>query len=439
MDAHDDPDGASASPGAITWLALLGLIGGIAVGIAGGLFRWCLNRLVEARGAMLEWAHGLGALGWLVPVLVVGICTAGAAYVVKLVPLAAGSGIQHVEAVERGDAEAPSLWVLPAKFFGGLLALGSGLVLGREGPTVHMGAVIGAETARIARRDAHDVRALQTSLGGAGLAVAFGAPIGGALFVFEEVAKRFSLRIVIPTTIGIASAVGVSRIFIGDQPVFMMKELNPPGLALLPVFIVFGLLTGVLGVLYNRMVTGSLELADRMRRVPPVWRAGSIGAVVGAVLFIDPLAAAGGDIVNQQLLGGVVFAAPLLALYLLVRLLLGPFCYAAGTPGGLFTPLLAVGALWGVLFSLLIAPLVPGPQLGAVFALVGMSTFFAATVRAPFTGVVIVMEMTTVTGAALPMLAAAGSAVLAATWLRSAPIYDDLRERMMRTMTARTT
>ena len=113
---------------------------------------------------------------------------------------------------------------------------------------------------------------------------------------------------------------------------------------------------------------------------------------------------------------------------LVVRWLLGPISYAAGTPGGLFAPLLVVGALLGVLFADGANWLLPAMRLSpSAFAIIGMSTFFAATVRAPLTGVVLVAEMAATTSQVVPMLAAAATAVLVAMVLGGLPIYDTLR------------
>lgn len=118
--------------------------------------------------------------------------------------------------------------------------------------------------------------------------------------------------------------------------------------------------------------------------------------------------------------------------FFLIRFVAGPLSYAAGTPGGLFAPLLALGALWGVGFHA-VTVLVPGVGMSPIpFALVGMAAFFAATVRAPFTGIVLVTEMTAVATLTVPMLAACFAATLAATLLRNPPIYDSLRHRMLR-------
>ena len=117
---------------------------------------------------------------------------------------------------------------------------------------------------------------------------------------------------------------------------------------------------------------------------------------------------------------------------LALRFVAGPLSYAAAVPGGLFAPLLAVGTLWGVLFAGGADVVLPGNQMSLVvpMAIVGMAAFFGATVRAPVTGIVIVVEMTATTSVVVPMLAATAAAVLAAELLQSPPIYDSLRERM---------
>lgn len=390
----------------------------------------------ELRQAIVNWAHHVPYVGWLVPVLLVALCTVLAVLIVRRVPpLAKGSGIQHVEAVSRGEAKPPGVNLVPARFIGGLLAIGSGLVLGREGPTVHMGAAIGAEAGRRARLTEPDVAMLQTSTAGAGLAVAFNAPIAGALFVCEEVTHSFRLRTVLPTLFGVSVAVGCARIVIGDQPDFEVGTVPTPQLAFLPLFVVFGILTGgLLGIAYNRLILGLLDIVARLDKIPPTVIGATIGAVIGLTLFLDPLASGGGgDVLAQMIVGGRTFVLPILLLYLVVRFFTGPLSYAAGTPGGLFAPLLALGALWGGSIFTGLSSFVPGVDAGltVTMATVGMAAFFGAVVRAPFTGIVIVVEMTAVTSTLVPMLAATAAAVFVTTSAGSAPIYDSLRERML--------
>lgn len=428
-EAHGDP---ADSMHGIVRICLVAIVAGAAIGLVGGGFRWCLEYADKARVDIVDWAHTLPGPGWLVTMAGVALCAALAAQIVRWVPLAAGSGIPHVEAVYAGHARLPLLLLLPAKFIGGVLSIGSGLVLGREGPTVHMGAVIGAEAAKRAKLEDADCRMMQTSVGGAGLAVAFNAPIAGALFVMEEVTRTFKLRAVLPTLLGAAVAVACGRFILGNEPDFDVEPIGSPELAWLPLFVVFGLFTGLLGWIYNHMVLFFLDHVTAESRVPAVVKAAGIGAVIGLIMFIEPQAVGGGDALTQPILSGQQFVIPVIIGFLVVRLFLGSLSYSANVPGGLFAPLLALGALWGLLFVNLLDAVWPGhsAELAVPMALVGMASFFGATVRAPLTGIVVVMEMTATTAVAIAMLAATAASVLVAELTKLPPLYESLRERM---------
>jgi CIC family chloride channel protein len=427
-----DPDQPVETMRGWVLICVTAVVAGAAIGFIGGAFRWCLETADRLRIDLVDWAHGLPGPGWLVPIAAAALGAALAALIVRWIPLAAGSGIQHVEAVYKGDAQPPLLPLLPAKFIGGVLSIGSGLVLGREGPTVHMGAALGAETAKRARLGESDIRMMQTAVGGAGLAVAFNAPIGGTLFALEEVTKSFRLQTVLATLFAAAAAVGCMRVLLGNEPDFHVAAIGAPALAWLPLFVVFGLFTGCLGAVYNRLLLWFLDRVGRIRRIPAVAKAAVIGAIIGLTMFIYPLAVGGGDTLTQLILTGHDIVLPVVFGVLLVRFVAGPLSYSAAVPGGLFAPLLAVGALWGLLFVGAFDALWPGDAttLAIPMALVGMAAFFGATVRAPVTGIVIVIEMTATTAVAIPMLGATAAAVLVTKFTGSPPIYDSLRERM---------
>lgn len=415
-------------------LTLASIASAIAIGFIGGSFRWLLVQADNLRHVSLAWAHGVGGWTFILPMITAAIGAMVGRGLVQLSPRASGSGIQDVEAVWRRQAPLPGLGIVPIKYAGGLASLGvAGLVLGREGPTVHMGSTLGSTAGRWLGLSEPDQRLLYAAVGGAGLAVAFNAPIGGALFALEEVTRTVKVRVVLVTIFSTSIAVACSRLIIGDRPDFAVGDVPVPPLGMLAVFLVFGAVTGLVGVVYNRLVVGMLQVTDSMQRIGPVTRAGLIGALIGLLIWIDPLLVGGGDALTQQILSG----QPLLLLaavgYLVVRFLVGPLSYAAGTPGGLFAPLLAVGAVWGTVFHGVAVALVPAVGESAVpLAIVGMAAFFAATVRAPITGIALIVEMTAITSLTVPMLAACAAAILVAHAIHGAPVYDSLRGRMLR-------
>ena len=426
------PDQPDESMRGWVHICVTAIVAGVLIGFVGGAFRWCLQKADDLRINFVDWAHNLPGPGWLIPMAAAAAGATLAALIVRWEPLAAGSGIQHVEAVFLGEAQPPLIRLLPAKFVGGVLSIGSGLVLGREGPTVHMGAAIGAETARRARLPDSEVRMMQTALGGAGLAVAFNAPIGGTLFTLEEVTKSFRVKTVLATLFSAVAGVACSRLVLGNHADFQVAPIGDPALAWLPLFVVFGLLTGCLGAAYNGLVLWFLDHVAAIRRIPPLVKASAIGAIIGLAMFVYPLGVGGGEFLTQRILSGQHLAASIVIGLLAVRFIAGPLSYSAAVPGGLFAPLLAVGALWGLLFAGGFDAVWPtdATQLAVPMALVGMAAFFGATVRAPVTGMVVVTEMTATTEVLVPMMAATAAAVLAAYIVGSQPIYDSLRERM---------
>jgi CIC family chloride channel protein len=184
----------------------------------------------------------------------------------------------------------------------------------------------------------------------------------------------------------------------------------------------------VLGVLYSEAVMGALRRADASR-LPNEVRAAATGALVGLLVWTAPDLAGGGDNLTQRALSG---RGALLAVVgiLVLRFALGIVSYAAGTPGGLFAPMLVLGSQAGLLVGLVAVHITPHamPSLPAC-AVIGMAAFFAASVHAPVTGLILATEMTGNTNQLPPMLGACAIAMLVAVALRSEPIYDRLTAR----------
>jgi CIC family chloride channel protein len=433
MERDQDSGQAADERRSLLMLTLVALVVGAATGLVGAAFRLSLLYADRARDAVIAWAHGHPIVGFLI---VVGACAAAtlvAAWLVRrFSPHASGSGIPHVEAVLQGQIAPAPYRLLPVKFVGGVLAIGSGLALGREGPTVQMGAGIAVFMGRFCRLSWSDCRVLLAAGAGAGLATAFNAPIAGGIFVLEELVKKFEHRIAVAALAASASAIAVARLILGNAPDFQVEALSNASFGALPLFFVLGAIAGLLAVAYNNTILAAIAAAERFGQVPIEVRAGLIGTGVGALAWFAPDLVGGGDPITQSALsgqGGLLFVLGAFV----IRFGLGAVSYAAGTPGGLFAPLLVLGAQSGLLFGAACHFVLPGlavpPQ---AFALVGMAAFFAGVVRAPVTGIVLVTEMTANVTMLLPMLAACFVAMLVTALLRNAPIYDSLRELTLR-------
>jgi chloride channel protein, CIC family len=423
-DNHDE--------GSLSALALLALVAGAIAGIVGAIFRLSLELADQLRDALILWAHGQEAVGFLV---VVGVCagaTAIAGWMVRrFSPHAAGSGIPHVEAVLSGELPPIPFRVIPVKFFGGLFAIGAGLALGREGPTVQMGGSLAHLVGKAFGRSWPDCRVLIAAGAGAGLGTAFNAPIAGAVFVLEELVQRFERRIAIAALCASATAIGVARLLLGDAPDFSFAGIGYVDAETRPLYFVFGAFTGLLAVGYNRLLLATRATARRLVFARVDLRAGLVGAAVGALGWFAPNLIGGGDSITQSVLMG---AAPLAAIpaAFMIRFALGAISYAAGTPGGLFAPMLVLGAQFGFLSGAACGALAPYVNVQPeAFAVVGIAAFFTGVVRAPITGIVLATEMTGSVTMLLPMLCACAMAMLAASVLKDPPIYESLRERAL--------
>ena len=413
-------------------MTLASVIAGTSIGVVGGSFRWCLVEADQLRDRLIMRSHGFRYVGWIIPVIAVLLSVAVARLLVqKVAPEASGSGIHRVEAIMAGEIEPGTDMVLPVKFLGGLLSLGSGMALGREGPTVQMGASIGHIVSPFLVSDPEDQKVVLAAGAGAGLAVAFNAPIGGSVFVFEELTTNFTPWLLVSTLSAATFAVGTMRWMIGNQYVFFVLPGSAPGSLGDWYFLGLGSLLGIVGAAYNLISLRFLDLSEKFARYPAVARSASIGAVVGFVAYFTPALAGSGDTLTQSILSGNV---PLRAvgLVFILRFLLGPWSYAAETPGGMFAPLLLVGTAFGAFYGSVLHHFHLSSQATQVeFAIVGMVALFAASVRAPLTGIVLAIEMTGRGDLTLAMLGAALGAMLVAMLLKSPPIYESLRLRML--------
>jgi len=343
-------------------------------------------------------------------------------------PAASGSGMSEVKAVLARVPMPLNLRIALIKLIGSILVLGSGMPLGREGPTVQIGAALAAQLSRWVPTSPDHRRQLLAAGAGAGLAAAFNAPIAGVLFVVEELLQDVS-GITLGTAI-LASFIAavVSRIY-GSHSLDLNLNLTATHTSFyaqeIPFYLLLGVIAGLLGVLFNHGILTSLNFYRRFPQVGLPWRVGFAGLVTGIVLVALPDFRDNAGLREMLLTGDANWQ--LVAIAFIVQFLLILFTYGSGAPGGLLVPSLVLGAALGYLVGTWEHSLM---GLGTVttYAQVGMAAFFCAVARVPITAVIIVFEMTTDFNLVLPLMIVSVVAYLVSDKVGAGSLYDRLLE-----------
>lgn len=418
-------------------LILAAVVGALA-GLLGVLFEHAVNWVNHLRVFGISHAAGLPLLIWPAVFISSALLAMFGYYLVRrFAPEAGGSGIPEIEGALQ-ELRPVRWWrVLPVKFFGGLGTLGAGMVLGREGPTVQMGGNVGRMVVDIFRVKATEARHTLLATGAAaGMSAAFNAPLAGILFIIEEMRPqfRYSLISIKAVFIGVIMSSIVFQLFNGSRPVIEVARLSSAPVNTLWLYLVLGMIFGVVGVLFNRLLIAMQDVFARVYRND--WRrfvltGGLLGGLCGIIGIIQPEAAGGGFSLIPIAAAGNYSLGVLMFIFI-ARIITTVLCFSSGAPGGIFAPTLALGTLFGTAFGTAAIWLFPqyGLEVGT-FAIAGMGALFAATVRAPLTGIVLVLEMTDNYQLILPMIVTCLGATLLAQALGGRPLYSVLLERTL--------
>lgn len=415
------------------WFYVLAVGVGLLTGLIGTIFHLVADALLEWHGSSADrfgepWAIVLTALSSCAMVV-------GAVYLVRrFAPEASGSGVQEIEGALE-DLR-PLHWrrVIPVKFFGGILSIGGGLVVGREGPTIHIGASIAAALAEYARPGKTERKGLLAAGAAAGLAAAFNAPLAAVLFVIEETRKQFpyTFRTYMGVAIAAACSTLVTEEIAGVGPDLPIAS-GAIALQHLIAFVVLGGVLGAFGVFFNRLLLISLDLVQTIARrtnpyvFPAIW-----GLIIGALLIVYPGAAQGGEGLILVLVGE---HWTVLGLFMLVLMRLGSTMasYSVGAPGGIFAPILTLATSMGLALGAAAALVLPNAEaLPVAFAIAAMGGLFTSTIRAPMVGIVLVLELTGSFDLLLPVFITCVVSNVVAESLGGRPIYEQLLERTLR-------
>ena len=419
----------------VRFLLFSGILLGALVGIIGSLFQLSILWFSGLRDDFLGLYGGSEIWEWTASIIFTTVLLVSSIWIVKrFAPEAAGSGVQEIEGVLVGKRNLRWHRVLPVKFIAGSLSLSSGLVLGREGPTIHLGSAIGKMVSYRFRFNSEHTHILIAAGAAAGLATAFNAPLSGVFFVVEEMHSQFkysfkSLQCVIVTAV---VSVIILRMFMGQAPDLPMTHFTAPPLTSLWIFLIFGAFFGFMGVLFNKYLVFFLDFYGRFKGYKYWGIIIILGIVVGILCKVYPYVVGGGYYVIPQALNYRISTMALFFIFI-VRMGTTWASYGSGTPGGIFAPMLALGSVFGMWFgyyaSLWFPSMIYEP---GVFAVAGMTALFTATVGAPLTGIILVVEMTMNYALIVPLIVTCFSATMVSYLLGGNPIYETLLERTLK-------
>ncbi|MGI9036949.1 MAG: chloride channel protein [Pyrinomonadaceae bacterium] len=414
---------------------ILTLIVGAICGLAAVAFHLAI---IKAEGFMIDSAIAAPHGNWIWLTIItpgIGGLLSGIllAYVV---PGARGSGIPQVKIAYEIKGGRLPLRDAVGKFFVGILQIGSGASLGREGPTVQICAGIVSWLGKISALSQSNLRRLLPVGAAAGIAAAFNAPIAAVTFTIEEVVGDLDQTVLSGVIVAAAIAAAIERSILGEHPVFTVTQNY--GLHYAPSLILYAAL-GIAAAFASLAFTESLI---NLRKwfgnfsLVPVWARPAVGGVVTGALAVIALYffqigginGSGYDTLSLALSGGLAFRV--MAVLCVFKLAATVFSYSSGGAGGIFAPALFIGGMLGGMFGFFDVILFGHPtnEIGA-FALVGMGAVFAGIIRAPMTSVLIIFEMTGSYGLILPLMLANMTAYGLARRIRPVPIYEALLEQ----------
>ena len=404
-----------------------GIVVGIFSGLVVSLFRFLLSKAEDFRIALYAQLTQLPAeytAGWFAVLLAVG----GILYwLTRHEPMAGGSGIPQVKGVILGLMRMNWFRILWVKLTAGVIGLGAGLSLGREGPSIQLGAVMAQGVSRFLGRTRMEERYLITSGASAGLAAAFNAPLAGVMFALEELHRNFSAVVLLPAMTAAMTSTYISQRLFGRALTFSFRSIPQIPLDYHVLYsILVAVIAGLCGVIFNY---GLLNI-NRFYSLPVfknLYLKITFALLCAGILgFILPQVLGGGNRLVDEL------ATKSFPLQLLFALLIGKFIftlvsYGTGVPGGFFLPMLVLGALVGSICAYFMAAFqLILPSYGANIIIIAMAAFFSGSVRAPITGTVLICEMT---GSFYHLMAfgmASAVAYIVAQLCGSPPIYEAL-------------
>ena len=351
---------------------------------------------------------------------------------VKWEPMISGSGIPQLEGEMAGKLNPRWYKVLPAKFLGGFLSLLAGLSLGREGPSIQLGAMTGKGISQMLDRGKTEEKFLLTCGASAGLSAAFHAPLAGVMFSLEEIHKNFSVSVLISVMTSSITADYISSQVFGRNPVFQFDIVQVLPQSYYWMILLLGVFLGLMGAFYNWFtltVQGIYKKAKGFNEITKLMIPFLLAGVLG--FTIPELLGSGHNLIDALTHGELILSS--VVFLFVAKFVFSAVCFGSGAPGGIFFPLLVLGAFLGGIFGMVGTTCFGmSPEYINNFVLLAMAGYFTAIVRAPITGIILIFEMTGSLNQMLSLAVVSIVAYVVASLLKSEPIYESLLERLLK-------
>jgi CIC family chloride channel protein len=394
----------------------LSLVIGAVVGVV-------IVAFIALTGRIAQHFYPTGAADWRrIAMPIIGALVSGW-MLVRWFPRARGSGIpQTKSAFFLRDGVISGKTVL-GKFLCCSVSLGSGISLGREGPSVQIGAGIASVIGQRLGLSRQLVRSLVPVGAAAALAAAFNTPIAAVLFSLEEVAGDLHAPVLGGVVLSSATSWMVLHLLLGDTPLFHVVPYHLDHNIEFVGYAFLGVAGGLVSVAFVKLLLW-LRLWFRRWAASTEWAQPMVGgATVGVMAFFVPeVLGVGYPTVGHILAGEMVLKV--VVMLLILKVVATAVCYASGNAGGIFGPALFMGATCGAAVGHLLHAIAPGHTAGAgAFALVGMGTVFAGVVRTPMTSVIMIFELTRDYAIIVPLMISNLIAFFISQQLQPEPVY----------------
>ncbi|GAB4313522.1 ClC family H(+)/Cl(-) exchange transporter [Pseudothermotoga elfii] len=353
-------------------------------------------------------------------------------WITKKVPHVNGSGIPQVRAILLRKINYEPLRVLLGKFFGGFLAIINGFSLGREGLSVQIGASVGLIFSNKFAKNDLEKKHMIVAGSSAGLAAAFNAPFAAVIFSIEELQRNISPLTLLTSMIAAITAGYISKVVFGVAPIFDLKLSSVLPLKYYPLILGLGVVIGIFGAFFTKSILWFSEQMGKLKvfslMIPTI-------AAWFFLLKIPQVLGGGHELIVDVAHG--LFSAKMLIILLVLKFYFTMISYGSKAPGGIFLPMLAIGALIGSAYYHLINVFWNfNDSYLTNFAVLGMASYFASVVRAPITGIALVTELVGSFNHLLSLSVVSISAYIISSLFKVSSVYDMLFERLPLSKTA---